>query len=99
MTPNPFIDSGAAFDENSDGLVIQTYQAIPQEFTDALKQERFENSQSRVKNEYHRVASIPVVVVDKWIREGFDFYQASAKEILARLKTEHLDAFITSDKA
>lgn len=91
-------DSGVSFDENTDGLVIQTYQAIPHEFTDALKAERFENSQSRVKGEYHRVASIPVVVIDKWLREGFDFYTASAKAILAKLKDENLDAFITSDK-
>lgn len=98
MTQN-IIDSGSAFDENTDGLTIQTYQAIPQSFTDNLKQERFENSQGRVKGEYHRVASIPVVVVDKWMREGFDFYHASAKEIIARLKLENLDAFITSDKA
>lgn len=92
-------DSGVAFDENSSGLVIQTFQQIPQEFTDALKRERFDNSQSRVSGEYHRVASIPVVVIDKWMREGFDFYKAPAKEILQRLKREHLDDFITSDKA
>jgi hypothetical protein len=92
------IDSGVKFDENTDGLVIQTYQAIPQEFTDALKAERFHNSQSRVSGEYHRVASIPTAVVDKWMREGFDFWNASAKTILAKLKLENLDAFITSDK-
>lgn len=91
-------DSGHSFDENSQGLIIETFQHIPQEFTDALKAERFENSQSRVKGEYHRVASIPVVIVDQWIREGFDFWKAPAKEILARLKLENLDAFITSDK-
>jgi hypothetical protein len=96
---NKLIDSGVAFDENSDGLVIQTYQEIPQQFIDSLKNERFENSQSRVKGEYHRVASIPVVVIDKWSREGFDFYTADVKEILAKLKLEGLDYFITSDKA
>lgn len=92
-------DSGHSFGENTEGLIIQTFQQIPQEFTDALKAERYENSQSRVKGEYHRVASIPVVVIDKWMREGFDFYQASAKQIITRLKLENLDDFITSDKA
>lgn len=93
------IDSGVVFDENTDGLVIQTYQEIPQEFIDSLKDERFENSRSRAKGEYHRVASIPVVVIDKWARGGFDFYTADVKDILARLKREGLDYFITSDKA
>lgn len=98
MTQN-IHDSGVSFDENTDGLVVQTFQSIPTEFTDALKAERFANKQSRVSNEYHRVASIPVVVVDKWMREGFDFHKATAKEIIAKLKAENLDAFITSDKA
>ena len=46
----------------------------------------------------HRVASIPVAVVEKWMREGRDFNNASVKEILGWLKAENLDAFITSDK-
>lgn len=91
-------DSGFALNNYTDGSVIETFQTIPTEFTDDLKAERFANSQSRVKSEYHRVASVPVVVVDKWIREGFDFWKAGAKEILARLKAENLDVFITSDK-
>lgn len=99
MNNTNLIDSGVSFDENTDGLVIQTFQQIPKEFTDALKQERFDNSQTRVKGEYHRVASIPTVVIDKWMREGFDFWKASAKEIVAKLKNEHLDDFLTSDKA
>lgn len=92
------IDSNVSFDENTDGLVIQRYQEIPQKFIDDLKEERFQNSQSRVKTEMHRAASIPTAVIDTWIRQGFDFYNASAKEIIAKLKTDGLDYFITSDK-
>lgn len=93
-----FIDSTVSFDENTDGLVIQKAQYISPEFIAQLQQERFQNSQQRVPNEYHRVASIPVVVVEKWLTEGFDIYKEDAKAILARLKHENLDYFITSDK-
>lgn len=91
-------DSDVAFGENSDGLVIQRYQEIPHAFIDKLKEERFQNSQSRVKNEMHRAASIPVAVVEKWQREGYDVFKEPIKKTLARLHQENLDAFITSDK-
>ena len=46
-----------------------------------------------------KVASIPVAVADKWMREGFNIYHASGKEILKRLRDENLDAFITTKKS
>jgi len=92
------IDSSVAFNENSEGLVIQTAQEIPQRFLDKLKEERFE-SKNRRSNDYVRVASIPTVIVDKWIREGYDFHNESIKNIVAKLKMEGLDHFLTSDKA
>lgn len=93
------IDSGVSFDENTEGLVIQTYQEIPQEFIDGLKSERFTNSQRRVPNEFHRAASIPVAIVDKWKSEGYDVFTEPVAKSIAKLKTENLDYFITSDKA
>lgn len=93
-----FIEQQTDFDENTDGLVIQTSQAIPDSFLRDLKEERFE-SKHRKAGEYMRVASIPVVVVDKWKREGFDFDNAPVREIITKLKMEGLDAFITTDKA
>ena len=93
-----FNDSDVAFDENTDGLVIQRYQEIPHSFIDKLKEERFQNTQGRVKNEMHRAASIPVAVVEKWQREGYDVFKEPIKKTLAKLKNENLDAFITSDK-
>jgi hypothetical protein len=92
------IDSDIAFDENTDGLVIQRFQEIPHSFIDKLKEERFQNTQGRVKNEMHRAASIPVAVVEKWQREGYDVFKEPIKKTLAKLKNENLDAFITSDK-
>ena len=91
------IDSTTSFDDNSEGLVIQTAQEIPQRFLDKLKEERFDSKHRRTGN-YMRVASIPTSIVDKWKREGYDFDNESVKNIVAKLKMEGLDVFLTSDK-
>jgi hypothetical protein len=85
------------FDENPDGLIIQKSQNITQEYLDSLKAHRFE-SKHRPSGDYLRVASIPVVVIEKWMREGFDFYNEPASKIVAKLKSDGLDGFLTTDK-
>lgn len=97
IDPNRLIDSQVSFDENSEGLVIEKYQEIPQNFIDSLREEKA-NSRSVREGEYMRVASIPVIVVEKWMKEGFDFQHATAKEILTKLRLENLDYFITTEK-
>ncbi len=91
-------DINIDFEENVDGLVIQKSQNITQEFLDSLKDQRFE-SKNRPTGDYMRVASIPVVVIEKWMREGFDFYNEPASKIVAKLKADGLDGFLTTDKA
>jgi len=91
------IDSDYRFEENSDGLVLERFQAIPDQFLQNLRNERAANKNT-VAGEMHRVASIPVAVVDKWKSEGRDFDNAKISEILTWLRAENLDAFITSDK-
>lgn len=98
IKPNQFIDQNVAFEENSEGLVIERYQEIPQSFIDRLRAEKANSSEVR-EGETMRVASIPVIVVEKWMREGFDFYNATASQIVAKLKSENLDYFITTDKS
>ena len=92
-----FYDSDYKIDENTDGLVIQRYQEIPKQFLDNLKAKR-ESSKDVREKEYMHVASIPVEIVEKWVREGFDFYNESAKNIVAKLKNENLDAFLVTKK-
>ena len=48
-----------------------------------------------------RVASIPTIVVEKWMREGFDIMtgEHSAAEIVKKLKQENLHAFLTTEKS
>lgn len=93
---NPEIE----FENDSDNaLVIKNQQKIPQSFLDRLKSDRDATEGNRM-GDFHRVASIPTVVVEKWMREGFDIWDKNVKasEIVARLKAEHLDGFLTTTK-
>lgn len=86
-------------DDTDAPLVVKREQQIPQSFLDRLKVERDASSNQRM-GDYHRVASIPTVVVEKWMREGFNIWDKNVKaaDIVARLKKENLDAFLTTTK-
>lgn len=91
-------DVGWRIDENVDGLYVHKAQQITDEYLDGLKDARIAST-SAPAGEYHRIASIPVALVEKWLNEGFDVYKESAKAILKRLRNEDLGAFITSNKS
>lgn len=94
------INQEVSFENDSDAaLVIKREQKIPQSFLDRLKTERDASSNNKM-GDYHRVASIPVAVVEKWMREGFNIWDKNVKasEVVARLKTENLEAFLTTTK-
>lgn len=90
-------DIGINFDENSEGLVIEKAQTIPEEYIKSLQEERFGSKHERA-GDFHRAASIPVVIHEKWLKEGYDCTKEPIKKTLAKLKAEGLDYFITSDK-
>jgi hypothetical protein len=90
-------DIGRSISENTDGHIIERVQQIPSKFLDRLAAERNESNSVREGNN-QRVASIPVCVVEKWISEGFDFWNESNKKIIAKLKAEGLEYFVTTDK-
>ncbi|MBD3754228.1 MAG: hypothetical protein IE937_01135 [Gammaproteobacteria bacterium] len=76
------------------GDVITTEQTLGDDFWQDLKD---------AKEEFHfrlngltSVASIPEALVNKWMREGFDFWNAPANEIIRKLKSEEYDAFVIS---
>ena len=48
-----------------------------------------------------RVASIPTVIVEKWMKEGFNIFDQNVdgKDIIKRLKAEGLEAFLTTEKS
>jgi hypothetical protein len=85
-------------DTPDDFAIIEHNQLITDDFLARCKALRDESS--RPANDWHEVASIPTVVVEKWMREGFNIFDNNVKasEIVARLKAENLDAFLTSNK-
>lgn len=85
------------FLQDNDRVIRKNTQSISQEFLDDLKDTRNQTS-GTPSGEFLRVASIPTVVVEKWMREGFNVWEATGKEIVKRLKDENLDAFLATDK-
>jgi hypothetical protein len=83
-----------------DGVFRKHTQTISDEFLTGLKEQRNASKDQR-EGDFMRVASIPVVVVEKWMREGFDVMSGkhSAAEIVKKLKQENLHAFLTTEKS
>ena len=72
-------------------------QEIPMDFLDSLQSERLASAAVRA-GELHRVASVPTAVVEIWLRQGLDIHKMTAREIVAKLHKDGLDAFVTSNK-
>ena len=78
-------------------LVKKHTQNISQAFLDDLKDARNEST-TRLEGDYMRVASIPTVVAEQWLREGFNIYEETGTAIVKRLQEQDLTAFMTTDK-
>lgn len=76
-----------------DKFIFKKFQDIPDSFLQRLKDQA--EAQKSNPGEMRRVASIPVAIVEKWQKEGFDINNESAQAIVARLQREDLGAFIT----
>lgn len=92
------IDADFDIKFNDDGTATTKHtQNITQEFIDRCRQD-YDASGTEKAKDYHKVASVPTVIADQWRREGFDVYRESAKAIVARLKLDNLDYFVTTKK-
>jgi len=98
MQPYQFITPKYNLLEDQDGTTIKRTQEITPEFLDQCADNRLA-SVSNPMGEFHQFASIPTAVVEKWLREGFNIYEESAKAIVARLRKEDLGAFITTQRS
>jgi hypothetical protein len=78
-------------------IAVKGKQEVDSSFLSDLSDLRTRSANQKEGN-MMKVASIPVVVVDKWMREGFDVFKASAKEIVAKLKAEDLGHFMATNK-
>ncbi len=90
-------DINTQYGENADGVFRKHTQEIPSWHLDSLKDQRYEMTNKR-EGEFMRVASIPTSVVEQWIRQGYNIYEMSGKEIIKKLKADNLDAFLTTNK-
>ena len=88
------------YDCDVGGVFRNTTQVISDDFLTGLKEQRNASKDQR-EGEFMRVASIPTIVVEKWMREGFNIMSGehSAAEIVKRLKQENLHAFLTTEKS
>ncbi|MES1994445.1 MAG: hypothetical protein V4457_12850 [Pseudomonadota bacterium] len=91
------LDANTAINANVDGLYQEHTQAIADDLLDNLKSERHAKAALR-SGDYDRAASIPTFVVELWIRQGYDFYNMTAREIVAKLNADNLGAFIATPK-
>lgn len=91
------IDSNAELVSGVGELAIRRVQEIPDDFLESLKCERSAKAHMRA-GEMNRVASVPTQVIDVWLRQGFDFWNAKPSEIVARLNAHDLGVFITTPK-
>jgi len=89
--------SETAFIMDAGSIVRKHTQNISQAFLDDLKDARNESS-SKPTGEFHRIASIPTVIAERWLREGFDLWQADGKEIVRRLNNEDLGLLMATKK-
>ena len=82
-----------------DGVFRKHTQDIDQNLIDSLARQRHETAGKR-EGEFMHVASIPTIIVEKWMREGFNVMSGehSAAEIVKRLKQENLEAFLATEK-
>jgi hypothetical protein len=96
MSDEKLLDSENRLVTSMGDAAVHYAQEIPDDYLRELKREKDESLLAR--GEYQRAASVPVAVIDQWMAQGFDFYNAPAKDILRKLNAEGLDAFITTKK-
>jgi hypothetical protein len=83
---------------NGDDAAVYREQNIPDWYLDQLKDERIESANAPAKD-FHRVASIPVALVEKMQMAGIDPYKAPVADIVKWIKHNGYDKFLTSSKS
>lgn len=98
-TPIQLIDAETAVRIEDDNVVFKRTQYIDPHFLDSLSAERSEQDAAPMGN-FVKAASIPTVVVEKWLAEGFNIFDPSVglPAIMKRLAAEDMDRLITTNK-
>jgi len=90
----------SGFIEDANNLTRVDAQYISPRLLDDLRDSR-NQSKATPEGDYMHVASIPVIFVDKWKREGFDIMKGDIpiQHIIKKLKAENLDGFMATEKS
>ena len=91
------VNTRLILDSDTRNFNFEKTQHISSDFMDSLKAQR-ENSMGLLEGEMMSVARVPAIVYEKWLKEGFDIIKEPAHAIVARLKQENLDGFLTTKK-
>jgi hypothetical protein len=92
-------DLQTALRDTSEGLLLHREQTIHSDYLDDLRKVKDASLEHMGNREMHRVASVPVELVERWMSQGFNIYEAPAKDIVKRLQAEQMDAFITTKRS
>ena len=85
--------------DSADGLGIQRTQEFPEHYWKGLQWAREQQTNNRRCGELHKVADIPAVFVELWLRrDGFDVMKEDAKSIVKKLYAENLSDFVTTSR-
>jgi hypothetical protein len=78
---------------------IARSQEIHSSFLDNLATKRADSVNAKM-GDLHHVASIPVILVEKWKNEGFDIFDKNIKlqDIVKRLHSEDMQAFMATER-
>jgi hypothetical protein len=93
------IDTENALKFEGDKAIFKRTQHIDNKLLSNLSDQRFESSHERMGN-FHKVASIPTVIVEQWMAEGFNIFDknVTTKDILKRLQREDMGGLMATSK-
>lgn len=85
MTDRIFFQEGVNGEKGT--MTVQRLQDV--EHILAMNKVQKNNSQKGYgdSNGFHKIASIPFIVIEQWFREGFDWYNSTDKERRAKLNS------------
>jgi hypothetical protein len=82
-----------------EGFGVVHSQELPDHYWEGLQWARSEQTKATRCKNFHKVADIPAVFVEMWMRrDNFDVMKAPLKDIIKKLHSEHLTDFITTEK-
>lgn len=92
-------DINEDFIQDGSSVTRKATQVIPDAHIQDLRDQKWSTHGLSRMGDQHRVASIPVAVHELWLkRDGFDLFKEPHKKVIAKLKQENLDDFITTKK-